>query len=141
MQLKATPKQDNKSVGERSEAFILTRFIELGFHVWRPWGENHRADMLVEDEDGQTYKIQCKTGHIEGDRVIFRAESSYEHHRRGGRRHYRGQADYFAVYAPALKKIYLLPVDEVGTTSVALRLEPTKNNQEKYVRWAKDYEL
>ena len=141
MQLKATPKQDNKSVGERSEAIILTRFIELGFRVWRPWGENHRADMIVEDEDGQLYKIQCKTGRIERGNVIFRAESSYEHHRRGGRRDYRGQADYFAVYVPAIKQFYLLPVDEVGVTAVTLRLNPTKNNQEKFVRWAKDYEL
>lgn len=141
MKLKATPKQDNKSVGERSEAMFLTRFIELGFHVWRPWGENHRADMIIEDEDGLFHRIQCKTGHIEGNRVIFRAESSYEHHKRGGTRNYKSQADYFAVYVPAIKKFYLLSVEEVGTTSVSLRLKPTKNNQEKYVRWAKDYEL
>jgi PD-(D/E)XK nuclease superfamily protein len=141
MQLKASPKQDNKSVGERSEAIILARFIELGFHVWLPWGENHRADMIVEDDDGQFYKVQCKTCHVDGERLIFRAESINEHHRRGVRMNYRGQADYFAVYSPALKKTYLLPVDLVGTTSVCLRLHPTKNNQEKNVRWAKDYEL
>ncbi len=76
MQLKATPKQDTKSVGERSEAIILARFTELGFHVWLPWGENHRADMIVEDEEGNYYKIQCKTGHIENERVIFRTSSA-----------------------------------------------------------------
>jgi hypothetical protein len=32
-------------------------------------------------------------------------------------------------------------VDQVGRTRVHLRKEPTKNNQEKNVRWAKDYEL
>jgi hypothetical protein len=35
----------------------------------------------------------------------------------------------------------LIPLDHVNTTSAMLRLVPTKNNQEKNVRWAKDYEL
>jgi hypothetical protein len=38
-------------------------------------------------------------------------------------------------------KVYLIPVDQVGITRTHLRLAPPKNNQEKYVRWAKDYEL
>ncbi len=67
--------------------------------------------------------------------------SFLEHHRRRGTRDYKGQADYFAVYSPAFKKVYLIPVDDVGTTAVTLRLNPTKNNQEKFVRWAKDYEM
>ncbi len=56
-------------------------------------------------------------------------------------RHYRGQCDYFAVYCEELDKVYLILVDDVGMTSANLRLEPTKNNQTKNVRWAKDYEL
>jgi len=44
-------------------------------------------------------------------------------------------------YAPAIKKTYLVPVDHVATIEGRLKLEPTKNNQSKYVRWAKDYEL
>ena len=54
-------------------------------------------------------------------------------------RHYRGQCDYFAVYCEQLNKVYLIPVDQVGTTRAHLRLVPAKNNQEKNVRWAKDY--
>lgn len=56
-------------------------------------------------------------------------------------RHYRGQCDYFAVYCASLERVYLVPVDEVGKTRAHLRIEPTKNNQEKNVRWARDYEL
>jgi hypothetical protein len=55
--------------------------------------------------------------------------------------HYQGQCDYFAVYSAVIGKVYLVPVDEVGTTRAHLRLEPSKNRQEKNVRWAKDYEL
>lgn len=66
---------------------------------------------------------------------------SYAHHRKGGTRNYRGQIDYFAVYVPQIQKYYLVPVDIVGTKEGVLRLEPTRNKQEKHVRWAKEYEL
>lgn len=39
------------------------------------------------------------------------------------------------------KGVYLLPVNDVGMTQANLRLIPSGNNQEKGVRWAKDYEL
>ena len=85
MKLKATPRQDNKSVGERSEAVILARFVEPGFKVFCPWGENHRIDMLIEDEDENLYRIQCKTGRVYRECVRFNTVSSYAHHRKGGR--------------------------------------------------------
>ena len=52
-----------------------------------------------------------------------------------------GQADYFAVYVEQLDKVYLLMVDDVGLGHATLRLAPSKNNQEKNIRWAKDDEL
>ena len=57
------------------------------------------------------------------------------------RKHYRGDVEYFAVYSPDTDKVYLIPIDHVGTTQARLRLVPTANNQEKNVRWAQDYEL
>jgi len=64
----------------------------------------------------------------------------------GGKPHirkgYKGEADYFGVYSPETGKVYLVPVDEVPIGSKAkLRLEATKNNQQKGVKWAKDYEI
>ena len=64
----------------------------------------------------------------------------------GGKPHimkgYRGEADYFGVYSPEMNKTYLVPVGDVPMCSKAiLRLYPTKNNQAKGVRWAKDYEI
>ncbi len=84
MQIKATPKQDNTSVGERSEAIILARFTELGFRVWLPWGENHRVDMMIEDNDENIYRVQCKTGRIKSGCVFFKTLSTYAHHHKGG---------------------------------------------------------
>ncbi len=46
------------------------------------------------------------------------------------------------MYSPETGKVYLVPVDEVPIGSKAkLRIEATKNNQQKGVKWAKDYEI
>ena len=54
---------------------------------------------------------------------------------------YANDVDYFAVYSPDTRKVYLLPITHVKNTENCLRLIPTGNNQEKNVRWAADYEL
>lgn len=136
-----TLKTDNKSVGERSEAMILARLIEIGYTVYLPFGENHRSDMIAEDGDGNLHRIQCKTGRVEKGCVAFNSCSNNSYHHNGGKKGYIGQIDYFAVYAPAIRKFYIVPVDDVPINTGRLRLEPTKNNQEKYVTWAKDYEI
>jgi hypothetical protein len=141
------PKQNHKAIGERSEAIITAKLLEAGYGVLKPFGDNLRYDLVIEDADGQLWRIQCKTGWIEGDDayIEFATASTYYHTRAGrtgyGRKDYQGQIDYFAVYCPNTGKVYLVPIDHVGKTSAMLRLVPTKNNQEKNVRWAKDYEL
>jgi len=141
------PKQNNKTIGERSEAIIIAKFLEVGYGVLTPFGDNRRYDLVIEDADGNFYRIQCKTGWVqqEGACIQFKTASSYYHTKAGrtshGRRDYRGQIDYFAIYCPDTRKAYLVPVDHVGTANASLRLLPTANKQEKHVRWAKDYEL
>jgi PD-(D/E)XK nuclease superfamily protein len=55
---------------------------------------------------------------------------------------YEGRAEYFGVYSPYTEKVYFISVAEAPPASnMRLRLKPTKNNQEKHVKWAKDYEL
>jgi hypothetical protein len=140
-------KQNPKAIGERSQAHIIARLLDVGYYVFTPYGDNTRSDLIIEDADGTFYRVQCKTGWIEDDGALikFATASSYYHTRAGrtgyGRRDYRGQIDYFAVYCPDMKNVYLVPVDHVGTANANLRLLPTANKQEKNVRWAKDYEL
>jgi hypothetical protein len=140
--------ENHKAVGERSEAIIMGKLSESGYTVLKPMSDNLRYDLLIEDDEGKFWRIQCKTGWLEndGDYIEFKTASTYYHTRAGrtdhGRKDYNGQIDYFAVYSPDTKKVYLVPIDHVKTmTSAMLRLVPTKNKQEKNIRWAKDYEL
>jgi hypothetical protein len=62
--------------------------------------------------------------------------------RRSVKRGYKGEAEYFGVYSPDTDKVYLIPVDEVPDgIEIRLRLKTARNNQEKLIRWAKDYEI
>jgi len=134
-------KRDTNSIGEISESAIVTRFLQLGYIVLVPYGGNQRYDLIIEDSDGKLWRIQCKTAWIEKDGTILVFKTANHNGQQRDWRHYRGQCDYFAVYNEELNKVYLIPVDEVGTAQANLRLLPAKNSQEKSVRWAKDYEL
>ena len=136
-------KRDTNRTGEISESAIMTRFLELGYVVFVPYGGNQRYDMVVEDADGRLLRIQCKSAWRDEDDTVLEFCTSIRNVTGKNRqaRDYRGQCDYFAVYNAELRKVYLIPVDEVGTWSAKLRVAPTKNNQGKDIRWAKDYEL
>lgn len=141
------PKTNKKALGERSQAIIIYRLLEAGYNILTPYGDNTRYDLVIEDADGKFWRVQCKTGWIEseGAYIEFATASSYYHTKAGrtghGRKDYRGQVEYFAVYCPDTGKVYLVPVDHVGTTNARLRLMETGNKQSKNIRWAKDYEL
>jgi len=123
---------------------VLARLVQLGYQCLIPWGHDHRYDIAI-DEDGKLVRIQCKTARysLEGGCIEFNTNITYA--RVGGKPHimkgYKGEADYFGVYSPDTGKVYLVPVDDAPDREARLRLYPTKNNQAKSVRWAKDYEI
>src|SRR5216683_6435692 len=141
-----TPKEKGikGALGAESEAVIAAALIQAGYTVLTPNGYMHRYDLVIEDADGRFWRIQCKTAWLDEEKTVikFATASSYNHTaKQKGWRHYRGQCDYFAVYVEQLDKVYFVPVDAVGLAQAMLRLTPTKNKQEKNVRWAKEYEL
>ncbi len=138
------PKRHTDKTGDIAEAAVITRLLQSNYVVLTPYGKNHRYDLLIEDADRKFWRIQCKTGWMDGEQSVinFATASSYNHTaKQKGWRHYRGQVDYFAVYCEMNGRVYFVPVDAVGVTNATLRLVPAKNKQEKNVRWAADYEL
>ena len=141
------PKRDSKSVGERSEAIIMSRLLQVGYMVLTPFGESSRYDLVIDDADGGFWRVQCKTAWLSEDGTYIRFNTASNHyHYKGGRttnarRHYRGQIEYFAVFSPDTDKVYLIPVDHVGTTQAHLRLVETTAKDQHGIRMATDYEL
>ena len=136
-------KRSSNSIGDISESAIIARFLQLGYIVLTVYGGNQRYDLVIEDADGQFWRVQCKTARIEDNGTVVAFDTANHNYALKNKqwRHYRGQCDYFAVYCEELDKVYLVPVDQVGVTRANLRLVPAKNNQQKYIRRAQDYEL
>ena len=125
---------------------VLGRLVQAGKNVLIPFGENVRYDYVIEESDGTFTRVQCKTGRLKKGVVTFNACSYTYHHpsNRGTRNyqhHYRGDADLFGIYCPETDGVYLVPVEDVGMRHGSLRVEPTRNNQGKKIRWARDFEL
>ena len=124
---------------------VLARLVQVYPEVLIPFGENTRYDLVI--DDGEKFiKVQCKTGRMRNGAIVWNScSTSYHHPNNRGmvayRHHYRDQVDVFGVYCPQTDRVYLVPVDEVGTNAGSLRIDPTKNGQAKKVRWASDFEL
>lgn len=72
--------------------------------------------------------------------MIFNTAAAMEWGRKT--HNYHGLAEIFGVYSPDTGKVYMVPVAETGKGShMMLRLTPPKNNQEKNIKWAANYEL
>jgi len=132
-------KQNSKMVGEKTEISIISEFINNDVSVSIPFGDNQRYDFII-DVDNVLYKIQSKTGILKDGSIEFSTSSS-SYHRGGNRKSYKGQIDYFAVYCCGTNNIYLISVDDVSESVGTLRVNPTKNNQIKRVKWHLDYKL
>ena len=137
-----------KKIGEQTEAILIAKLLEASYIVLTPFGDSARYDIVIEDDDGKFWKIQCKTGWLDQDSTVirFNSASTYAHTRKGqkagfGRRGYAGEVDYFAVYCPETKRSYLVPVDHVNETHPLLRLVPPANRQKKGVRMEEEYEI
>lgn len=136
-------KLDTKRIGDISESAIITRFLQLGYTVLIPYGKSQRYDLVIEDADGQFWRVQCKSAWLDESGTALKFDTA-NHNVTGSNRqmrHYRGQCDYFALYCAKINKAYLIPVSEVGITRAHLRLTLPKNKNQYGYRMASDYEL
>ncbi len=126
---------NTKRKGAASELIAAARFASLGWAVLLPFGDNERYDVVIDRGHGFE-RIQVKTGSLNGGRIQFTPKSeSYS----APARSYLGEADFFAVVFD--NRVFLVPVEHVGTSSAYLRLTAPKNGQRSKIRWAVDYEI
>jgi hypothetical protein len=124
--------------GNAAEAKILAAFVDRGFEVLVPFGSGQPYDLCV-DIGGGLLRVQCKTAWLIARGCLSFHCRSTDHGR--GRQTYDGLADLLAVYLPPRDAIYLVPVRLVPGHVGRLRLEPTKNNQRRGVRFASEFEI
>jgi hypothetical protein len=132
-----------KDIGDRSTLAIAIALQANGRAVYFPFGENTRADLILDDGTRLT-RVQCKTGSLRNGVVQFKTCSSYAHHSNpaSAARDYLGEIDYFVVYCPETSGVYLVPIENVSLKwAGSLRVDGTRNHQRRRIRYAKDYEI
>jgi hypothetical protein len=132
-----------KDIGDRTTLAIMLALRERGLAVLVPFGENTRYDLVI--DDGQKLRrVQCKTGRLRRGAILWNVCSHYGHHAnpRQVRRDYQGEVDCFAVYCPETSGVYLIPMADVQIrVRGSLRVDPPKNGQRRFIRFAKPYEI
>jgi hypothetical protein len=124
--------------GNEAEAMILAALVKRGYDVSVPFGGGQPYDLVIDLGGFDLLKAQCKTGWEDKSCISFNTRST-DHGQ--GRRSYVGLAHIFAVYFPPRKSVYFVPLDAVGGFRGYLRLEPARNNQQRKVRYAADFEI
>lgn len=131
---------NTKRKGDVTEASLISKFIEIGLDVYPSFGENSRADMVV--DSGELHRIQAKTGRYKNGKVVFNTEGWWSNTNNNVRTEYsKSDIDYFAVYCPDTDEHYLVPIEDAPKGDMGLRIEETDNGQTKGVTWASDYVL
>ncbi len=144
-----------QKAGLIGQTAVLNRLVQLGYEVLMPWADYLGYDLayLVDKEEThfgffkfrtvEVVRIQCKVAWLSKDGGYIAFNTATLTNRLTKRRSYHGIAEQFGVYSPDTGKVYMVPVSESGTkgAEMKLRLMPTRNGQEKHVRWAKDYAL
>jgi hypothetical protein len=127
--------------GAIAELAIARAAAELGIGVWGAYTVE-RYDLLL-DLRPALVRVQCKWACRQGDVLVVRC-CSHRRNRDGilRRIYSRDEIDAFAAYSADLDRCYFLPMDEFeGRRSIALRLNPSRNNQQERINWAKDFEF
>lgn len=130
--------KDTVSIGDKTLAKVITRFLDHGYFVSIPWSAASPYDIIVDIGD-KLLKVQVKTARIRRGCVEFALFSVNGTARKAVL--YGNKVDYIAAYCPENEKFYFINIAEFNTTKAFLRLTTPKNNMVKGVRWAKHYEL
>ncbi|MAG26116.1 hypothetical protein CMI47_11155 [Candidatus Pacearchaeota archaeon] len=132
---------NTKQKGDISVANILASILEYDIPVCVPWGDCQPYDLIV-DMNGELLKIQCKTGRLSQECLRFPVHSITTKNGKPIHRSYKKcEVDFFMIYFPDNGKVYCIPHRQVGKDSVFLRLHKPKNNQQKKVKMAQDFEF
>jgi len=128
-------------VGEKSEAAVLHWLVEHNYAVLLPFGHSHRYDFVVDLDNGQFARLQCKTGRLRNGVIKFDVCSVGLNSKGYKVKNYINQIDYFAIYCKDTDKVYLININEVGSSEFSMRVTEPANVNGHVIRYARDYEL
>ncbi len=128
---------DKKTKGGIAELAVAARMMQEGWAVSFPFGERLRYD-LVAEKNGIFIRVQVKYSTPKNGALRLNCYSSNNW---SILKYSKKDIDVLAAYNPTDGKVYFVPSGELNDGQVNLRVEKTRNNQIKDVRFAVDYEV
>jgi hypothetical protein len=128
--------------GTIAELAIAHAASKLHIGVLKPLTDGERYDLIF-DLRPTLVRVQCKWATRHGDVVIIRCYSCRRTADGLVRRGYSAdEIDAIAAYCLQLDTCYFIPFELLnGQRYVQLRITPTLNNQQRRIRWARDFEF
>ena len=126
----------SKFKGMKGEILVAADLTRRGYKILLPWGEGERYDLvLYRDDSGTDFeRVQVKYVSLRDGVMDVPCRSNNESYT-------SKDFEWIGVYCPELDTFYYIPskyLDTHGGT-ITLRIDETKNNQEKGILWAKDF--
>ena len=102
--------------GLTTELKCMEKFIEYGFIVSIPYGNNSRYDLLLDGGNGKYIRIQCKTAHLNenGSYTINTANSVSTMTKRTVKHYDSTQIDFIASIVE--EQLVIIPVDLISNS-------------------------
>ena len=130
--------KSTSEIGATAELAVANALCRAGLSVYTPFFNAHgRVDLVYENALGEVRLVQCKSGRLVNDVIMFYTCS----HTGGVEREYIDDVDEFGVYCAGTGLVYMVPVTDATTRLTSLRVGPARNNQTRRVRWAEPYLL
>lgn len=117
----------SKAKGDIAEAMIAARLLQKGFAVLKPFGDNLRYDLVI-DDGIKLSKVQCKSArsarYVDGS-IRFDTCSGRD------KQVYSGQIDLFGVYCQELDEVFVVPIEDCAAARMkTLRVLPSKTGKQ-----------
>jgi hypothetical protein len=128
--------------GSIAEMAIAWEAIKLGIDVYKPLNDGTRYDLIF-DLGEKLIRVQCKWATRYDDVIIVRCYSCRRARTGMIKRGYTPEeVDAFAAYCMDTDRCYFLPIEQFPRRAgIQLRLNPTRNNQQRGINWAEEYEF
>lgn len=130
-----------KQKGNITEIQCALAFMQQGYKISFPYGEDCKYDMIV-DTGKHLYRVQCKTASSIANNAGFKFKTrSIVITTHGVKRNLyeQNEIDFFATMYEG--KCYIIPIEECGHEEKTLRFQYPANGQRKNISLAVNYEL
>lgn len=125
--------------GITTELICMQKFIELGYIVSVPYGNNSRYDLLV--DNGKTiWKVQCKTANLNqnGSYTIQTCNKVSTTTQRRTKHYTKDEIDFIVSLID--DQLVVIPVEFIeSSTSRSFRIEPPKYGSKSRCNLIKDF--